>query len=337
MTNAPSGTPTVSVVIATFTKERWNQLTHCVESVQRQTAPPLEIIVAVDHNDELFAQCEEHWKDSGSSVPVRVIASQEHTAPDEYRTSPQRTQSGRPHGGGGTRGAGALVASGDVVAFIDDDAWAEPDWLEHLLAPFSDPNVVAVGGKPVPEAEGSVPRWYPMSFYWIFGCAYEGLPTSLAPTTRLIGANMSLRATAFKDLGGFQTVDLEDLFVCARLSHEYPTSAVLYEPRAVVHHWVPRHRTTWRYFYRRCFFVNREKVRTFELLGTAASFRPELVFVGSVLAGHTVSSVRRFVRGDFWAVPQLFVTYLGVTFAGLGNLCGVVLYRIIRRPSGFSR
>ncbi len=38
------------------------------------------------------------------------------------------------------------AASGEIVAFIDDDALPEPDWLPGLVRPFKDPMVAAVGG-----------------------------------------------------------------------------------------------------------------------------------------------------------------------------------------------
>ncbi len=44
------------------------------------------------------------------------------------------------------RNIGLAHARGDVVAFIDDDAIPEPDWLENLLAPYADPEVATVGG-----------------------------------------------------------------------------------------------------------------------------------------------------------------------------------------------
>jgi glycosyltransferase involved in cell wall biosynthesis len=39
------------------------------------------------------------------------------------------------------------VAKGDVVVFADGDCWPDPDWLESLLAPFSDASVRVVAGR----------------------------------------------------------------------------------------------------------------------------------------------------------------------------------------------
>ncbi|MDE3177224.1 MAG: glycosyltransferase [Pseudomonadota bacterium] len=45
-----------------------------------------------------------------------------------------------------SRNIGLAHARGDIVAFIDDDAVPEPDWLENLLRPYADPEVITVGG-----------------------------------------------------------------------------------------------------------------------------------------------------------------------------------------------
>ena len=60
-----------------------------------------------------------------------------------------------PAGRGATgtaRNISYRMASGDVLAFIDDDAFAEPDWLERLLPLFDDPSVGAVGRSADPPA-----------------------------------------------------------------------------------------------------------------------------------------------------------------------------------------
>lgn len=44
------------------------------------------------------------------------------------------------------RNAGIAVAAGEIIAFIDDDAVAEPSWLDHLSAAFGDPHIIAAGG-----------------------------------------------------------------------------------------------------------------------------------------------------------------------------------------------
>ena len=83
------------------------------------------------------------------------------------------------------------------------------------------------------------------------------------PLGRLIGANMSVRRAALHQIGGFHSDNHDDMDMCHRLMNTRPADQIVYEPMAQVHHHVPRSRTTWSYFWRRCFVVNKGKVEAF--------------------------------------------------------------------------
>src|SRR5579862_4500875 len=44
----------VSVVICAYTEKRWDELLAAIDSVQRQTVPPKDVIVVIDHNSDLL-------------------------------------------------------------------------------------------------------------------------------------------------------------------------------------------------------------------------------------------------------------------------------------------
>ena len=203
-------------------------------SVEAQTLAPAEIILCIDHNEDLLRKSEQHFlRDRlASAIPVIVLANKY----DGHL--------------GSARNTAAECAYGDVLAFLDDDAAAEADWLERLIGPYGDQEVGAVGGAPLPMFEEAGPRWFPREFDWVFGCAYRGLPSTRAPLAHLIGANMSTRRSILEEIGGFHSDDHDDMDMCHRIA--FARYKVLYEPRAVVHHFVPAARTTWRYFWRRC-------------------------------------------------------------------------------------
>jgi glycosyltransferase involved in cell wall biosynthesis len=247
----------VSVIIPAFTIDRWPLIVKAVESVRTQSVAPEEIVVCIDHDDKLLERARAEWSRAGAP-PVRVIAN---------RFSNR--------GGGSTRNCAVETVTSDIAAFLDDDAWAEPDWLERLLSVYEEFPVVAVGGPPLPDYETRRPAWFPSSFDWVFGCAYEGLPKSTGPLRHLFGGNMAVRRGSFMTLNGFQSVDfdtsskpaaartpLDDVDLCMRLAYRFGADSLYYEPRAVVHHYVPAERLSWRYFYRRCYFVSRRKAQT---------------------------------------------------------------------------
>lgn len=103
----------------------------------------------------------------------------------------------------GGRNTGTARSTSDVVVFLDDDARADPQWLERLLAPYKDPAVIGTGGNVVPEWPTTRPRWFPPEYDWVVGCSYTGLPRVSSAVRNPIGASMSFRREAFVLVGGF--------------------------------------------------------------------------------------------------------------------------------------
>ena len=117
----------VSVVICAYTEERWDDLVAAVESLQQQSIPPREIIVVVDHNPRLLD---------------RVRA---------YLPGVVAIENSKPQGLSGARNSGLAIAQGALIAFLDDDATAEPDWLARLATAVRTPRVLGAGGTVEPH------------------------------------------------------------------------------------------------------------------------------------------------------------------------------------------
>jgi glycosyltransferase involved in cell wall biosynthesis len=118
----------VSVVICAYTENRWAELVAAVESVHCQTLSPREIILVIDHNPPLLARAREQLPD------VLVI------------------ENWQPRGLSGARNSGIAAGCGDVIAFMDEDATAAPDWLERLTRHYDSEEVLGVGGTIEPVA-----------------------------------------------------------------------------------------------------------------------------------------------------------------------------------------
>ncbi len=303
-----SGAPRsdASVIICAYTMDRWALLCDAVDSVLHQTAPPLEIILSIDHNDLLFDRCREHWpvESCEGSTPIRVVRNKY----DGHL--------------GSARTTAAEIAVGRYIAFLDDDAAAETDWLERILAPFADPSVIAVGGRPLPVYSKPRPRWFPYEYDWVFGCAYKGLPVETAPILHVIGAAMAVRRNDLEAIGYFHSDNHDDMDMCHRLLHHSPSSVILYEPNATVHHFVHENRLEWKYFWRRCFLVNRGKVRAFREMGEAQNLDAERRFAKRALTEGLRTGVHDLRHGDVGGLSRALVLCLGLTLAGLGYLTG---------------
>jgi GT2 family glycosyltransferase len=310
-----AGAVDVSVVICAYTLDRWELLCASVESVLGQTAAPRELFLSIDHNRELFTRCRDRWGQPAPDgcIPITVV---------ENRYEGHL---------GSARTTAAQKAGGEFIAFLDDDAAADPDWLERMLAPFEDPAVIAVGGRPLPVFSIPRPQWFPPEYDWVFGCSYVGLPTTTAPVLHVIGAAMSVRRGDLEAIGYFHSDNHDDMDMCHRLLHHSPTSQILFEPSAVVHHFVHPNRLTWKYFWRRCFSVNRGKVKAFRQMGAARNLSAERRFARRSLTNGLVKGGRDLIGGDPTGLVRAVVICIGLGLAGLGFAVGTVEWSLADR------
>jgi GT2 family glycosyltransferase len=315
MPTPPSTPLSADVVICAYTEDRWEMLCRAVASVQAQSTLPRQVLVCVDHNDALYERCVQRWGAAGTQTPsVRVL---------------RNRFAGRL---GSARNTAVEQVTADVVAFLDDDAEAAPTWLESLLRVYRErPEAVAVGGAPLPAHQVERPGWFPHEFDWVFGCHYAGLPDELAPVRHLIGASMSVRTAALLAVGGFHSDKHDDMDLSHRIAAAHGPEAVLYEPKAQIFHVVHPERLTWDYFWRRCYWINRGKVRAFSDMGAAGNITAELAFARQ-MAGSVARKLLRGLRGDTDALRQAAAIVAGLGAAGVGHLRGKVELRLGRLP-----
>ena len=329
-----------TVVILAYSLARWELDCAAVESALGQTLAPAEIMLCVDDNadrPQLLERFRERWPQRPGEVPtVRIVESRS----DAERSTPTVGRAGwrfRAHYG--FRGTGIssgrttclALAQTEFLVFLDDDAVADPDWLARLLAPFEDPSVVAVGGAPLPVYAKPRPRWFPAEFDWVFGCAYEGLPKRTASVLRLIGANMAMRCEQLRAIGGVGS--MEDMEICHRLLQRSPGSKLIYEPRAIVRHRVHEDRLAWGYFWRRCFWANRDKVAIMYGLGDAGNLKADRSFIARSLSIGVARGLRDFVTGDVGGLQRALSIIAGIGVSAVGYLTGLVEWHATARSS----
>lgn len=267
----------VSVVSCIFDIIRLPNLCEALELVKVQSQLPSQIVVVVNGDEHLSRLV----RDAVGDVTIVVC--------------PQL-------GVSFARELGLATATGDIVAFIDDDALPSPNWLEQLVKPFADDNVMMTSGWIVPKWVTSRPRWFPDEFLWVVGCSYEGLPESGAVIRNPIGASMAIRKSIIDDVGMFESRlgrnsadgnGCEETEYAIRAHQRFPEMVVIHAADSLVEHLVPAGRTTLRYFFTRCWREGRSKAILVDIAGRSDSLSAERNYVRSTLPRGVAKGLRR--------------------------------------------
>ncbi|GGP99274.1 glycosyltransferase family 2 protein [Streptosporangium pseudovulgare] len=310
----------ISVVICVYTEERWEDIRAAVRSVQDQRRAPYEIVLVVDHNPDLHLRLKREYPDV-------VVVENTHQK-----------------GLSGGKNTGAEIATGDVVAYLDDDAVAEPGWLEALEEGFQTPSVVGVGGLTRPLwATGRRPRWFPEEFDWTVGCTYRGMPTVRAPIRNVMGGNAAFRREVVGEVGGFHTgigrsvqgrksrpLGCEETEFCIRLSQRRPGSVMLFEPGAVIGHKVPVPRMGFAYFRSRCYAEGLSKALVASSVGTEDGLSSERSYATKTLPLGVLRGVGSALRGDLAGLGRATAIVVGLVWTAWGYAVGTARLRLGR-------
>ena len=297
----------VSVVVCTYDSGRRPLLERGLEALKHQVRPAGAVIVVVDHNPQLLGA-------------LRADHPQLTVVPNDGQ-----------RGLSGARNSGVALVGTPVVAFLDDDAVPEPDWVGRLAGAYRAADgcpVLGVGGAIIPYWAGGRPSWFPAEFDWVVGCTYAGARADPGPVRNMLGANMSFRAEELHRIGGFRegigrigTVPLgcEETETCIRMTRRFPGGQIRFEPAARVHHHVPVQRATWRYLLRRCWAEGLSKAHVAVLAGESSALADERGYVARTLPTAIARALRDAVAG-VRAAPlgraAALVAGLAVTSAG---------------------
>jgi GT2 family glycosyltransferase len=222
---------TVSVIIATF--NRAGLLVRCLEHLARQHFEHGDEVIVVDNGstDDTFAAIE--------AARRRIPAVLRHL----YEPTPGKSIA---------VDRALQVATGDILAFTDDDVEVDEGWLSAIRTVMNDADIALMGGPVAPRWESKPPLWLQR-----VSDRYGALAAPLAildygPATvdvgsrTVIGANLAIRREVFRAVGGFAAnlgklrgtlLSGEDHELCRRV--QAMSLRAVYCPAARVRHWVP--------------------------------------------------------------------------------------------------
>jgi len=216
----------ISIIVCSY-RGKEHLVERCIDSLERQTCIPDEIILVVDTEEE---------KESYADIlhDINVVCSSK-------------------RGLAAARNKGVEASTGEIIAFIDDDAVATRNWLCEIVKSFSD-DVFVVGGPVYPIFKG---RKIKEKLNWIIGCTSNN-----PPTERPIGCNMAFDMRVFRTVGGFnenlgrvrKKLSIgEETELFLRIKKYIPDAKIVYNQKAIVYHNIPEERTKLGYILRRAY------------------------------------------------------------------------------------
>ncbi|TCJ20781.1 glycosyltransferase [Rubrobacter taiwanensis] len=268
--------PRASVVVCAYNAEA--TLGECLESLKRLEYPDYEVLVVDDGSEDGTAGIAREY-------PVRLI------------------QGGRL-GLSGARNLGLQNATGEIVAYIDADARADPDWLTYLVLALEAPDAAGAGGPNLPPPEDP-----PVA--QCIARAPGGPVHVLIDNERaehVPGCNMAYRRDRLSEIGGFDPIYRaagDDVDVCWKLLDLGYT--IRFHPAALVwHHSRGRVRDFWRQqvgYGRAEALVARNHPDKFNGLGRAI-WRGVIYGPASIVPGRTFVYTGRFGEAPFQRLYQ---------------------------------
>lgn len=143
-----------------------------------------------------------------------------------------------------SRNIGLSHVKSDIVAFVDDDAFADREWSKNLLATYKSPNIGAVGGRALNNQPGEeqigVEEIGVLKANGQLTGYFAADPGQTIEVDHIMGCNMSFRCKVLRELGGFRedypgiSGIREDTDMCLRVKRL--GYKILFNPKAVVEH-----------------------------------------------------------------------------------------------------
>lgn len=176
----------ISVIVPTYNSEK--TIYQCLTAINRQSLPPLEVIVVDDGSIDRTVEIAKEWA---------IVIPNTHIK-----------------GASGARNTGGYIAKGNIIAFTDSDCIPSMNWLKNIMSVFSDITIGAVGGGYSSGLNGS---------FWQLFCCEElkfRRKNQDGEVETLVSNNFACRKSLFLEEDGFP----EQYPVCEDMLFSYKIS-----------------------------------------------------------------------------------------------------------------
>lgn len=295
----PETPPHISLIICTYNRAKF--IGDALESLCNQSLPRERFEVIIVNNNST---------DGTEEVCLNFIK----THPELDCKYVVETSQGLSF----ARNRGLRESKFEIITYIDDDAFAKPDFLEQIADYFNEnPQTAGVGGKVIPRYETAEPAWMNK---WLYGFVtkvdHGDNIKKFSGNHYPAGCNMTYRKDLLEKAGGFNTKlkwRADDKFIYFKIK-EF-SDKIIYLPTAVVEHQIDADRTTDENFYRLSRkFGSEESIRVKDI-GTMAFLKKILEFLYK-FAGSIALGISFFLKGQF-AKGKYTIIYRYLALVGL--------------------
>jgi len=275
--------------------------------------PFISIIIPAKANNPYLEECISHCKKLDYS-PYEIIILPDNPLPTNWEDV--KVVPTGPVGPSEKRDKGMKKAKGEILAFLDDDAFPSPDWLKNAAGHFQNVEVAAVGGPAVTPPSDTLRQkasGFVYSSFWGGGNhRYRYFPTSLRQVDDYPTCNLLVRKSILEELGGFGSFFWpgEDTILCLNITQKLGQK-IIYDPGVLVYHhrrplFLPHLKQIKNYALHRGYFVKHFPETSLRL----SYFFPFLLLLG-LAGGAVISLFSSLIRLLFLIVIFL---YLILTF-----------------------
>lgn len=305
----------ISVITPFYSRDRFKDVTEMIDSVQIQNYKNIETIIVTERSPELAESVKDYVR-SRDYANVLVLYNE-----GEW-------------GSYSARNLGVTEASGDIMAFADDDALLFPDWADETVKAYAgDSSIIGLTGPILPLWEDASMSWFPREFYWVLSCTYWNWdkPTEVRNG---YGTNISFRREAFERCGYFKS-NLEDR--SSKSDWQQPAAEetefslrvtsrtgkrIVYHPNIKVKHKVYQYRLSSSFIRRRAYWegyakaILNERYRNYAEKGQVLTTEYELL--RHIFVRFLPDSIKLFFRKPGIALRRLWVCLLILSLVATG-------------------
>ena len=309
--SAMPNAPLLSVIATSHTLDRLGDIFDLMDSLKAQRYVPLETLFVAEGSRELYERV-------AGYIAERKIAN-----------SRVLFNGGDP-GLSAARNIGIEAAKGEMLAFLDDDAIAFPDWAEEVVRTCQADSVIGLTGATLPLWDDGEMSWLPEEFFWLISCTgWAGLE-EITEVRNAWGHNMAFRRESFQACGGFDNAHgfhrgafAEDNEFSLRV-RAATGKRIVFSPFARVWHKVHRYRLSWSWVVERSYFIGRSRRMLQRAAGAAAPLAAERTLLRRILTQLLPRTLADLPRRPRLAGRRIGLISASLTFLALGYLSGVL-------------